>query len=84
MQVSPTSHRIRELVTPGQAPASGTAAIWLPWLAAPLFMAAPIGGCALAERSRPSMALAEDRPGLSSESGSPMVPAGPDVTAGKP
>ncbi|NBT13088.1 MAG: hypothetical protein EBS56_05830 [Planctomycetia bacterium] len=30
--------------------------MWLPWLFAPLFMAAPIGGCGLAQRWRPPVA----------------------------
>jgi len=36
---------------------SGTAAIWVPWLVAPLFVMMPMGGCALAERCRQIAAL---------------------------
>jgi hypothetical protein len=39
-----------------QTRANGMAAVWLPWLVAPLFMAAPIGGCAVAGRWRPAVA----------------------------
>jgi len=57
------------------------AAVWLPWLAAPLFMAAPIGGCALAERWRPSMAHAAEQHAPGAELVVPIVPAGAVVTA---
>jgi hypothetical protein len=57
------------------------AAMWLPWLAAPLFMAAPIGGCALAERWRPSSVRAAEEPGARAEPMVPVVPVVPVVTA---
>jgi hypothetical protein len=31
---------------------AGGAAVWIPWLAAPLFALMPIGGCALADNYR--------------------------------
>jgi hypothetical protein len=77
----PTNPRIRQLVKPGQARVSGTAAVWLPWLAAPLFMAAPIGGCAVAERWRPSVAHAAEQPATLVEPVVPIVPAGAVVPA---
>ncbi len=81
MNASQTAPRIRGLVTPGRPRASGTAAVWLPWLAAPLFMAAPIGGCALAERWRPSVAHAAEQPEELAEPVVPIVPAGAVVPA---
>lgn len=47
------------------------AAVWLPWLAAPLFMAAPIGGCVVAGRWRPAVACVEE----ASEADQPVRPA---------
>ncbi|NCA11909.1 hypothetical protein EBR56_08915 [bacterium] len=72
----PTIPRIRQLVTPGQTRGSDMAALWLPWLAAPLFMAAPIGGCALAERWRPPSAHAADEPRVAIVTAGPVVPVG--------
>ncbi|MFM8415134.1 MAG: hypothetical protein ACKOCX_10460 [Planctomycetota bacterium] len=59
------------------------AAVWLPWLVAPLFMAAPIGGCALAERCRPPVAHAGEQPVPAVEPAVPIVPTGAVVTAGR-
>ncbi|NDC52855.1 MAG: hypothetical protein EBZ74_00855 [Planctomycetia bacterium] len=66
--------RIRMLVTPGRARTPGTAAVWLPWIVAPLFMAAPIGGCAVAERWRAPVADAAAGPA------GPVVPDGAVAT----
>ena len=51
--------------------------VWLPWLAAPLFMLLPIGGCGLATRiHRPAAAQLAVRPQAApSDSGLvPLVP----------
>jgi hypothetical protein len=42
-----------------------TAAVWLPWLVAPLFVALPIGGCGMGERLRQAAArpIASGAPG---------------------
>ncbi|MGB8853624.1 MAG: hypothetical protein WCC69_08670 [Pirellulales bacterium] len=41
--------------------------VWLPWLAAPLFMLLPIGGCGLATRlHRPAAAQVAVRPTVAS------------------
>ena len=50
------------------------AAVWAPWLAAPLFALLPIGGCGLAGGLRP--ATAQARPTVASH----RVAAGPVVT----
>ena len=72
--------RIRRLVTPGDSRTAGTAAVWLPWLAAPLFMAAPIGGCAVADRWRPPVAQATGQPAAEVDPGVPIVQPGAIVT----
>jgi hypothetical protein len=36
----------------------GAAALWVPWLVAPLFAVMPMGGCALADRWRQAVAQA--------------------------
>jgi len=48
-----TKHRQLLESQPDSRPARrGTAAIWMPWLVAPLFVMMPMGGCAVAERWR--------------------------------
>ncbi|NBW97358.1 MAG: hypothetical protein EBR28_11680 [Planctomycetia bacterium] len=76
-----TGVRIRRLVTPGQSSAAGTAGVWLPWLVAPVFMAAPMGGCALADRWRPPAAAAPSRTAADAR---PAVPDGAVVTVARP
>jgi hypothetical protein len=80
MSVMPVPRRHSRIAGDGSpqrpmAPRSGVAAIWLPWLAAPLFMLAPIGGCGLANSLRRPVAVAEAgaRP--------PVVPVESVVTA---
>lgn len=50
--------------------APSVAAVWAPWLAAPLFALLPIGGCGLAGGLRPATARTRATPG----------PAAPVVT----
>jgi len=52
------------------------AALWLPWLVAPLFMAAPIGGCAVAGRWRPAVACAVAEGQSAADVSPPAGPAG--------
>jgi hypothetical protein len=39
---------------PSITPRESSAAVWAPWLAAPLFALLPIGGCGLADGLRPT------------------------------
>lgn len=49
--------------------------VWLPWLAAPLFMLLPIGGCGLAARiHRPAAAQMAVRPRVDHARVVPLVP----------
>lgn len=41
---------------------AGGAAVWVPWLAAPLFVLMPIGGCALADNYRKAASQATAAP----------------------
>jgi hypothetical protein len=41
---------------------AGGAAVWIPWLAAPLFALMPIGGCALADNYRKAASQATAAP----------------------
>jgi hypothetical protein len=59
-----------------QSRANGMAAVWLPWLVAPLFMAAPIGGCAVAGRWRPAVACAVADGQSAADVSPPAGPAG--------
>jgi len=56
------------------APTPSAAAVWAPWLAAPLFALLPIGGCGLAGGIRPAVAR---RPAVAA---SAPVPDAPVVT----
>jgi hypothetical protein len=59
-----------------QSRATGMAAMWLPWLVAPLFVAAPIGGCAVAGRWRPAVACAVVEGQSAADVSPPAGPAG--------
>jgi hypothetical protein len=56
-----TSRPIRQAIIDPRLPRerAGTAAIWVPWLVAPLFAVMPMGGCALADRWRQAVAQAQ-------------------------
>ena len=57
--------------------------VWLPWLAAPLFMLLPIGGCGVAARlHRPAAAQLAVRPQVA-PSGSGIVPLVPITRVGR-
>jgi hypothetical protein len=80
MSVTPVTRRHSRITGDGSprrpiAPRTGTAVIWIPWLAAPLFMLAPIGGCGLASSLRRPVTVADAgvRP--------PVVPVEAVVTA---
>lgn len=53
---------------------AGGAAVWVPWLAAPLFALMPIGGCTLADNYRKATIQAAAAPVV------PMVPVAAVVT----
>lgn len=48
---------------PAITPRESSAAVWAPWLAAPLFALLPIGGCGLAGGLRPAAATGQTATG---------------------
>jgi hypothetical protein len=55
------------------------AAVWAPWLAAPLFALLPIGGCGLAGGLKPATAQAPPATTAAAVPGGPVVPVVPDA-----
>ena len=66
--------RVGKLVDSPRNRSSGSGVvIWIPWLVAPMFALMPIGGCALANNYRKTVAAA---------TGPAVVPVAAGVTAG--
>jgi hypothetical protein len=66
---------------------TATVAVWMPWVAAPLFCLLPIGGCAVAGSLRQAVARAESTtatkplPGPAAITGGPHGAVAPILTA---
>lgn len=61
------------------ARAPSAAAVWAPWLAAPLFALLPIGGCGLASGLKPATAQAPPTTATAAVPDGPVVPIVPDA-----